>query len=426
MTTSLSTDRAGNGSTLGADARKISLVVGAAIGMAGGFASLYFSTLSIFLKPIAVAFGWGRGQLSAVALLSMVGAAIAAPIVGKLIDKYGAQRVTGGSVLLFASGLVCLSRLPPSMVALSMLSFFLGVVGTATTTPGYLGEFPVHFDKRLGAALGCAMIGIGVGAATAPLLAQTLITAYGWRDSYLWLAAMAFAVGLLANVLCFRVGPRRSSTPRLKSGASQAAADDGDDLRTAVRSRRFWLIAAAFWLVSASALGAMIHLFAMLTDRGIAPAAAAGAVAAVGVAAAVGRFATGVLMDSLSARALAAGVFILGASGLAMLAMSSSGTSILVYTLAAVLFGLAIGAEGDLIPFLARRYFGRKAFGAVFGCFFSTYMLGAFAGPIAYGIAFDRLGSYTAPLLIGSVACLVGACLLLPIGAYRFAHTDTP
>lgn len=108
--------------------QKISLVAGAMIGMAGGFASLYFSTLTVFLKPIAAMFGWGRGQLSAVALCSMIGAALAAPVVGKLIDRYGAQRVIGTSVVLFAAGLVCLSVLPASLLALSVLSFSLALL----------------------------------------------------------------------------------------------------------------------------------------------------------------------------------------------------------------------------------------------------------------------------------------------------------
>ncbi|MES2257405.1 MAG: MFS transporter [Pseudomonadota bacterium] len=401
------------------NARKISLVVGAGIGMAGGFASLYFSTLSIFLKPIATMFGWGRGQLSAVALLAMIGSALAAPVVGKLIDRYGAQRVTGMSVVLFAAGLACLSQLPGSIFALSLLSFSLGALATATTPPGYLSVFPQHFDKRLGAALGCAMIGIGVGAAAAPLLAQALIAAHGWRESYLWLAGLALVFGLLANLLCFAAGPRANSSPVARSvGAAESY--EGDDLRTAIRTRRFWLIAVALWLVSASALGAMIHLFSLLTDRGIAPAVAAGAVATVGVAAGLGRFATGILMDSFSARIVTACVFILGGGGLATLALSSAGTSIVVYTVAAAFFGLAIGAEGDIIPFLARRYFGRKAFGTIFGCFFSAYMLGAFAGPIAYGIGFDRLGGYTFPLVAASIACLAATCLVLAIGPYRY------
>lgn len=400
--------------------RDVALVAGAGIGLAGGFAAVYFATLSVFLKPMAAMFGWGRGQLSAVALLSMIGSALAAPIVGRLIDRYGARRVTGGSVVLLAAGLLCMSELPPSLLVLSVLSFVLGAVATATTPPGYLSVFPRHFDKRLGAAMGFAMIGIGAGTALAPVLAQGLIADLGWRRAYLILAGAALALGVVANVLCYSIGGA-GGTVRQAGKPAAAGALEGDDLKTALRTWRFWSIAVAVWLVSAAALGAMIHLFPLLTDRGIAAPLAASAAATVGLAAAVGRFATGLLLDHLAARVVTAAVFVLGAAGLLMLATNGAGTSLTAYMVAAALFGLAIGAEGDIIPFLARRYFGRKAFGAIFGCFFSAYMLGAFAGPMAYGYAFDRLGSYTVPLVGGAVACLVGACLILLIGPYRHA-----
>lgn len=405
-------------------ARKTSLVIGAAMGMAGGFAALYFSTLSVFLKPMAAMFGWGRGQLSAVALLSMIGSALAAPVVGRLIDRYGARRITGASVLLLALGLYCMSELPASLLILSALSFVLGAVATATTPPGYLSVFPQYFDKRLGAALGCAMIGVGIGSALAPLLAQKLIVDHGWRQAYLILAAVALVLGLAANALCFAgASARRDALEHGKSARTELR--EGDNLGVALRTARFWLIAAALFLTASAALGAMIHLFAMLTDRGVAAPVAAGAAATVGLAAGVGRFATGLLMDYLPARIVSAGVFVLGALGLAILALSASGTPVMVYTVAAALFGLAIGAEGDIIPFLARRYFGRKAFGAIFGCFFSAYMLGAFVGPMAYGYAFDRLGGYGAPLLAACAACLFSAVLTLLIGPYQYGAQHT-
>lgn len=400
--------------------RDVALVAGAAIGLAGGFAALYFATLSVFLKPIAAMFGWGRGELSAVALLSVIGSALAAPVVGRLIDRHGARRVTGASVVLLALGLYGMSELPSSLLMLSVLSFALGAVATATTPPGYLSVFPRHFDRRLGAAMGFAMIGIGVGSALAPMLAQGLIADFGWRRAYLVLAVAALAMGGIANVLCY------SFEPSGKTEAAGSARDpgiglEGEELGTALRTPRFWVIAVALWLASAAALGAMIHLFSLLTDRGISASAAAGAAATVGVAAAIGRFVTGLLLDYLPARVVAACVFVLGGAGLLMLALSGPATPLAVYIVAAALFGLAIGAEGDIIPFVARRYFGRKAFGAIFGCFFSAYMLGAFAGPMAYGYAFDRLGSYAMPLMAGAAACLASACLILIIGPYRHA-----
>lgn len=53
------------------------------------------------------------------------------------------------------------------------------------------------FDRHRGLALGLSMMGIGIGSIVVPILAQRLITLFGWR--------MAFA--LLTLILLTRLGP---------------------------------------------------------------------------------------------------------------------------------------------------------------------------------------------------------------------------
>lgn len=55
---------------------------------------------------------------------------------------------------------------------------------------------------------------------------------------------------------------------------------------------------------------------------------------------------------------------------------------------AAILGGLSIGGETDLMPYLASRYFGTQAVSKIFGWFLFAFFLGAAVGPVA----FARLG----------------------------------
>lgn len=404
--------------------RKAMLVFGAAIGMGAGFSTLYFSTLGIFLKPIATTFGWGRAQLSATALIAMLATAIAAPLIGKLIWRFGPFRIIAASILLLSTGLFGMSQLTSSLLALGLLSFFTGFFGAATTPIGYLSAFPQHFDKRLGLALGCAMTGLGVGAAVSPIAAQALIAAYGWREAYQWLAVIAFILGAIALAISFFVTPR-SSLPYLASDNRNISVDndsvDGEDVKAALRSPHFWIIIISVGIVSTASLGAFVHLSSILTDRGISAVVAAGIVSIVGVTTALGRLFSGVLMDWISARFVAAAGFIIVAIGLALIAWSPPGASIIVLACAAALLGTGLGAEGDLIPFLVRRYFGRKAFGTLYGYVFSIYVLGGILGPVAVGLGFDKAGSYTVSLLSMSIACIGSALLILFLGPYRYA-----
>lgn len=403
--------------------KKSILVFSAAVGMLGGFNALFFSTLSIFLKPIAASFGWGRGELAAVALLALLASAIVSPLVGKLIAKYGPMKIISASIMLLAISLFGMSKLTQSLLLLGGLSVCIGAFGTATTPLGYLSSFPKYFDKRLGLAMGCAMTGLGLGSAIAPVLAQNLISTHGWREAYVWLAVIAIMIGTAAISLNHFFGPDSLGVTRNKSmqfRVLSSATLEGADVKVALRSFNFWLFAIVMFAVSLVTLGAAIHLFSILTDRGISPVVAASVVSSVGIAVAVGRFVSGALLDVFPAKYVAIIGFLLAAVGLVIIASSGSETAVSILVCGATLFGIAIGAEGDLIPFIVRRYFGLKAFSTIFGCLFSAYLLGGILGPVLYGRIFDVKGSYDSILYIGGGVCVVSALLILLAGPYRY------
>lgn len=395
-------------------------VAGAALGLSTGFATLYFGTLSVFMKPMAEAFSWSRGQTSGVTVLAMLGLAIGAPLVGRFTDKLGAGRVIPVSVLLFAAALWAIPTMPGSLGVFAMLSLLIGIIATATTPAGYLAVLPQYFDKRLGLALGLAMMGLGLGTVLAPIVTQHWITSFGWQYAYRSLALVALAGGVVACLLLF-FGPRasveRASSKVIKSDVSHLP---GMELREALRTWRFWLVAAIIFAVSAAGLGATVHIVAMFIDRGLPADVAARGVAVAGVGVMLGRIAAGALMDMMHAARVAAMAFLLGAAGLALIAFDTS-PSFAVMAVGALLFGFTVGTEGDFIPFLVRRYFGLRAFGATFGTLFCVYSLGGVTGPIVFGVTFDKLGSYQPALFVAAVICLVAGFAVLLLGPYRFS-----
>ena len=68
--------------------------------------------------------------------------------------------------------------------------------------------------------------------------------------------------------------------------------------------------------------------------------------------------------------------------------------------LAAVLVGISIGAEIDLLAYLTGRYFGVRQFGKVYGVLFTSFLLGTSLGPVAYGMAYESMGSYSGALFV--------------------------
>lgn len=77
---------------------------------------------------------------------------------------------------------------------------------------------------------------------------------------------------------------------------------------------------------------------------------------------------------------------------------------------AAAAFGLALGAEVDVIAYLASRYFGLKNFGGLLGGLVAALSLGTAFGPLAAGANSDHFGGYSNFLILTMI--LMGASSL--------------
>ncbi len=403
--------------------RRGALVLGAAIGLAGGYSAAYFGTLSVFLKEIAQGFGWTRASASGVVVLAQIGIALGAPFVGRGLDRFGARVVIPVSVALFALGLFTLTVLPASLALFGATSLVIGLVAVATTPVGYLSVVSRAFDRRLGLALGFAMLGLGCGTVVLPPLVQRWIAAGSWASGYRSLALFVLASGTAAWLLVFVVG-RGHAPAVVRRDAAEAPVPPGIAFRDGVRDGRFWLLAAVFFVVATAGLGAIVHIVPMLSDRGMSPAEAVRGASLIGIGVMAGRFCAGAAMDLMPARVVAAFAFVMGGAGLLLLALHPQG-SFGVIAAAAVLLGLAIGAEGDFLPFFVRRYFGVRHLGLFYGVLLAVYSLGGVAGPVLYGMAFDRLHDYGLALGAGVVACVLAAIAVLAVGPYRFAAPGT-
>ncbi|MCY0854459.1 MFS transporter [Cupriavidus sp. D39] len=391
----------------------IAVVLGAALGMLAGYAPLFNATAGVFVRPLATEFGWGRSEASLSYAASMFGLAVVSPLVGTMMDRYGVRRVIAVSAVVFGIATACMALQNGSKAMWVGLSVVVGVFGAATSVLGYLAVLPQWFDRRLGLALGVAMCGLGAGTVLMPATAQYLMAGYGWRTAYVVLGAGSIALSLLA---CSLLRERKTAGRAL--GAARGQAVDGVPFGEALRSYRLWAIWAVFVLASSATLSLGPHLPAMFADRGFSPADAARSASMVGIGLLIGRILTGVLIDRIHAPFVACVFFGGGALGIFLLRSAHDYQALL---LATTLIGLTIGAEGDLISYLVRSYFGLRSFGALFGIAFSGYGFGAVIGPIGLGAWFDRHGSYDAPLLVLSFMLLLAGALTLSLGRYRRA-----
>ena len=405
------------------------VVLASIIGLCGGVASLVLWTFGVFLKPLTAEFGWSRTQVSAAVLFSTVATVIVAPILGRLVDRIGARRIALPSFVLLGLTFASFSLLQGSIAVYYALFAIIAVLGAGTSSIVYSRVITSWFDRRRGIALGLALAGVGLGAFVMPLLGQALIDALGWRKAYVALAALVVAIVLPLNWLLLRDDPQAlgqypdgivpdGATTR-PDPAAVLAQQPGLGSAEALRSPVFWSMAIAFGLAGFAVTGPMLHLVAMLSDRGMSPATAAAASATVGLALLGGRVLAGHLMDRFFAPYVAVG-FVLG-SAIGLLALAAGASGPLAFA-AAVLIGLTAGAEIDVIAFLSSRYFGLRCFGEIYGWQYAAYSAAAGTAPIATAIGFDATGSYEGVLYAFAGLLLLAAVLLARLPRYDRPH----
>jgi MFS family permease len=142
-----------------------------------------------------------------------------------------------------------------------------------------------------------------------------------------------------------------------------------------------------------------------------------------GVALIGGRMFAGFLLDRIHAPYVAAVFFLAPLMGMVVLLSASRPESAAI---GAILVGIGLGAEVDMIAFLLSRYLGMRSFGEIYGYFFAIFMLGAGLGPFALGVSFDRTGSYKLMLVCYAFFQVVAILLMLRLGpyAYQAAHRE--
>jgi MFS family permease len=172
------------------------VLAAAFFGVMSGYAVLIPYTFSIFLKPLSAAFGWRREQISFALGIAAVTVAICAPIVGGLLDRYGARRTLLPCFAIFGLAFASLALLTNNLWQFYFVFVVLGLVGNGTTQLGYSRIVSTWFTLRRGMALAWISVGAGVGAMILPLIAASVTTKYGWRTAYATLGCLVLVVSL--------------------------------------------------------------------------------------------------------------------------------------------------------------------------------------------------------------------------------------
>jgi len=400
------------------------------------FAALFVNygvryTSTVLFKDAVGELGVSRGAGSLPFTVMVAVYALGAPLVGRLIDRYGPRWIIAGGAVLAGSGLWLCSRIN----SLFAFTFFFGIVfGIGGNGIGLVPTntaVAVWFRRRMGLALGIATMGIGFGTVVLPLLAEVVLSRYGWRASFQFLGYVTAAVAVPALVLLR--GKRKAGAPASRgavTGNPQAGEPEvdshGEDpagmsLAAAIRTASFWRLFFSFVLVVVAIYGVMLHQVPFATDQGIDKWWATLSVMVVGLTSIGGRLFFGWLSDRTGERKRALyPAFAMVGLGMLVLVFTRQAWSLMVF---ASLFGFGYAAYGPVVPAIVADVFGKASMGAVFGAITTGGALGGAAGPYLTGLIFDLTGGYFWAWMLG-LACAAVSLVLL--SGVRVVATAAP
>jgi len=373
-------------------------------------------TFGVFMPFISADTGWDRGSLSLPYSMYVFVYGALSLVTGRLTDRLGPRLVLTVGGCLLGSGVMLMSRVH----ALWHLYIVLGVIAASGMSAAYVpcnATVVRWFTLKRGLALSITSSGASFGMFIFPPLTTALITAYGWRATYLMLGLMAVAAIISCATFIVRdpekMGLRPDGLPPQEPPPSHAALDvslAADwTLAQAKRTTAFWLLTVIFTLTWLVVFLPMVHIVPFAIDLGISHFRAAMTISIIGFAGFAGRLGIGAISDRLG-RVFTLGVCLL-LEALAFLGFTIS-TGLGILYPAAALFGFSYGGITALFPAVIGDFFGRIAVGSIVGFIFALAGSPAAFGPLIAGYIYNATNSYSAAFEL-SAALNVAALLLL-------------
>jgi len=376
-------------------------VLAAALAISVGMMGVGFYSLGLFVTPLQAEFGWTRAQVSGAATFQQLGIFLSAPIVGRLADRFGNRRIAIASYIATPLAFLALAQSGPSLTGWYALWLLVSLAGCGTTPAIWARVVSLRFDHQRGLALGLMLMGTGAAAMVAPALLGPFIVAHGWRAGLIALATVVAVIGIPVSLLAGRGEPASGATPQ---------AGDRGRIEINPATVRIALIGFLLGVIVAALI---VHLVPMLIDRGVAPVEAARMAALVGMAVLVARLVVGWLFDRFHAPHVA--FLFLTAPVIACAILYLHGPAIP----AALMLGLAAGAEVDMLAYFTSRYAALKNYGATYGVVLGLFSLGAAFGPPLFGAAVDATGHADLGLVICGFGLVAVLALIASLGRYR-------
>lgn len=371
-----------------------------------------------FVEPWEEEFAIDRETISLVSTISFIVYGLSQPLIGRLVDKFGACFILSSSTLLVAISFLLTAYAEQTWQLFILYGLFVSIgVGGASNVAATV-MITNWFNEKRGFALGMVEAGFGAGQMLLVPGSLLFIQWIGWKWTVVLLCVFLLFIVLPFILFFLKNSPSEKGTEPI-GGYKEEDENFIDEMSELEESsawkifkmRQFWFLILPFACCGFTTTGLMdTHLIPFSHDHGFSTHVTSAAVSVLAGFNIVGIIISGIVADRWSSRKMLCVLYVVRAFSLFILLYSHDSVFLLIF---AMIFGMVDFATVAPTQLLATRYFKHYSVGFILGWLFLSHQIGSALGAYIPGFMYSHHGSYSFSIYLSICILAVSAIMSL-------------
>lgn len=357
------------------------------------------TALSFFVSPVCDELGVGRGTFTLYYSLMTAAGAVSTSFLGQYINKNGVRKVMLLSGFWCSAGLLLFS-LSNSVWIFYLVGAAIGLFGTSCISLcANVIVQTSYSSEQASSLLGFVMAGSGVGGMLFSLILPGLLSNFGWRTGYRFLALCWLGLVLIA----FFLNGRQETQGAV---GNRKVLSGGMTRKEALKSLKFYYMAVTVVIYT---VGCSIQqqLPSLLEGHNFSSAQVGVMMSVMTASLAVGKIIQGMLYSRIGIARGGTVITIMFIAGFLLLMKPQTAYPGLIS------LAVGMGIVTTLMPTVVRFVFGAREFASIWSILATASSVGSFVSTPVWGIVYDACGNYMPAMIATPVLLAVALAAML-------------